>query len=340
MPPTLKSSRWRVIASTQRGSSHVRQDLPNQDAAKSFPEPSGDSPVSCGAPPVVLAVADGHGSAKSFRSKTGADFAVDVAVSVCREFLEDTREAASPSAIKSLAERQLPCRIVERWKETVEQHFQANPFQPEELERLDRDAGAGASQSLTREGKHLTAYGSTLLVTAIGNGFIVYLQLGDGEILVVSDATGEVSQPIDRDPTLIANETTSLCMDKAQEEFRFHFQYLGGSLPGIVLLSTDGYPNSFRSRAGFLKVGADLLEMLRAEGGGDAIQRDLPGWLQEATAAGSGDDATVGIVYRMEPRLALLGQGDAAGHAAAVPSESSEAGPIADGALDSGLAMS
>lgn len=307
MPPTAASSRWRVIASTQQGAAHVRRKLPNQDAVKWFPEPSSGSTLSCGGPPVILAVADGHGSAKSFRSKTGADFAVDVAMSVCREFLKDTNGIASKSAVKNLAEQQLPNRIVAKWKEKVKQDFDAEPFRPDELERLEMEAGAIARETLQGDGKHVTAYGSTLLLAAIGDEFILYLQIGDGEILVVSDE-GEVFQPIDRDPTLIANETTSLCMDKPEGAFRFRFQHLHDTLPAIVLLSTDGYPNSFRSREDFLKVGPDLLDALRTDGGGDQVQRDLGGWLQEATTAGSGDDVTVGVIYRLEPPLGRFGR--------------------------------
>ena len=50
-----------------------------------------------------VALADGHGSAKSFRSHQGAQFAVETAVSVCREFLGRMKDA-EPSAVKSEAE--------------------------------------------------------------------------------------------------------------------------------------------------------------------------------------------------------------------------------------------
>jgi len=38
--------------------------------------------------------------------------------------------------------------------------------------------------------------------------------------------------------------------------------------------------------------------MLRAENGFDAVSENLKGWLEEATQMGSGDDCTVGIIYR------------------------------------------
>jgi hypothetical protein len=57
--------------------------------------------------------------------------------------------------------------------------------------------------------------------------------------------------------------------------------------------------NSFSDEAGFLKVGADILDMLRTEGF-DYVNRSLRGWLEEATQQGSGDDTTLAVVCRMD----------------------------------------
>jgi hypothetical protein len=64
------------------------------------------------------------------------------------------------------------------------------------------------------------------------------------------------------------------------------------------LLSTDGYLNSFSSEAGFFQAGTDILNMLAAENGHDAVNENLKSWLEEATRMGSGDDCTVGVIYR------------------------------------------
>jgi len=67
--------------------------------------------------------------------------------------------------------------------------------------------------------------------------------------------------------------------------------------PALILLTTDGYANSFSDAAGFHKVGSDLLEMMRSDGF-DAINRSIKGWLEEATTAGSGDDCTLAFIVR------------------------------------------
>ena len=69
------------------------------------------------------------------------------------------------------------------------------------------------------------------------------------------------------------------------------------SLPALILVSTDGYANSFREEHGFLAVGVDLMKMIRSEGLGP-IRKNLESWLREASELGSGDDVTVGILWR------------------------------------------
>jgi len=234
----------------------------------------------------ILAVADGHGSLKSFRSQTGSKFAVEEAVRLCCEFLSDMKDA-DLSTIKKSAEQLLTRYIIDAWKKRVLNHIIENPFSQPELGVLPKE----------KEKRDL-AYGSTLLVAAVTDRFLIYFQIGDGEILEVSDKDGQVIRPIPKDESLIANETTSLCMENPLPEFRFRFQNIAESPPPrIILLSTDGYPNSFKTEEGFFKVGTDLLDILQKEGC-KAVSQQLPEWLQEASNLGSGDDMTLGILYR------------------------------------------
>jgi hypothetical protein len=63
----------------------------------------------------------------------------------------------------------------------------------------------------------------------------------------------------------------------------------------LVLLSTDGYINSFRSERDFLQIGADYLQLLRQQGV-DAVAHDLPDILSQASLEGSGDDISVALL--------------------------------------------
>ncbi len=295
MPTVPKDYKWGVLGHSQLGASHVRQGLPNQDAIRYYNLPDG----SC---PVVVAVADGHGSAKSFRSHVGAAIAAETAVQVCLEFLEGTGDAP-PSAVKNAAEQHIPARIFQAWKRRVAEHHARNPFTTEELNRLAEQSGAADRDRMARAERPQLAYGSTLLTAFLTNEYLMAFQLGDGDILAVSDSTGEVGYVIPKDESLIANETTSLCQDDAHKYVRCRFQLFQGRPPGLVMLSTDGYANSFATAPDFLKAGTDYLDMLQSEGK-NSLQKNLPEWLEEASRQGSGDDITLGMIYRITPPFA------------------------------------
>ena len=165
------------------------------------------------------------------------------------------------------------------------------------LHELEKRLGAGARAAL--DANPWLAYGSTLLASAVTDSLALYLQLGDGDIVTVS-TNGGVSRPWDRDHRLLGNETTSLAGPAAVEEMHVRVVLGTDSLPELILLSSDGYANSFREDHGFLAVGGDLMRMIRAEGVGP-IQENLESWLQEASDLGSGDDVTLGILWRDLP---------------------------------------
>jgi hypothetical protein len=200
------------------------------------------------------------------------------------------------SAIKRMAEERLPQAVARTWANTVNTHLDVNPFSAEELEALESKEGLAARQMV--ETNPLLAYGATILTVLITELFILYLQLGDGDILVVS-SEGEVTRPLSRDDRFLGNETASLCSRDAWRDFRVSFQALSSAPPALILLSTDGYANSFRDEEGFSRVGVDLLEMLRSDGVA-RVEASLDAWLSEASHAGSGDDITLGVLCRID----------------------------------------
>ncbi len=254
-----------------RGAVHERNGLPNQDAIHWLPESGHGSTV-------VLAVADGHGSARYPRSHTGARLAVEKAVQLVHDFLNNQGDGDNLSLIKDTTQEWLPRALVREWLEAVTNHLDQEPLSESELGLSDGSI----------------AYGATLLVTAVTEKFAFYLQLGDGEILVVSEG-GDVSRPMSKDERLFGNETTSLCAPDAWRDFRVSFHPFSQLPPALVLLSTDGYPNSFRHESGFLQVGSDLLKMIHDDGLA-SVRDNLSRWLSDSTQAGSGDDVTLGIL--------------------------------------------
>lgn len=271
--------RWQAAGQTVRGAAHERSGMPNQDAICWRPD-SGSS--------LVLAVADGHGSSRYPRSHIGASLAVETATQLVHDFLTGQADAENLSLVKRAAEEWLPRALVRAWREAVGEHIKANPLSELELDALGR-----ANGDLPK------AYGATIVTAAVTERFVLYLQLGDGEILTVSDQ-GAVSKPLVKDDRLFANETTSLCTADAWSDFRVSFQPITHEQPALILLATDGYPNSFRDEAGFLQVGPDILKTIRADGL-DHVKDNLERWLSDSTRAGSGDDVTLGILCSFVP---------------------------------------
>lgn len=255
---------WQVAGQSVRGAAHERSGMPNQDAIHWIANGS----------LLVLAVADGHGSSRYPLSHIGASLAVETATQLVHDFLAGQADAENLSLVKRAAEEWLPRALVRAWREAVSEHIKASSLSEVELD--------------------VKAYGTTIVTVAVAERFVLYLQLGDGEILTVTDQ-GVVSKPLVKDDRLFANETTSLCTPDAWSDFRVSFQPITHEQPALILLATDGYPNSFRDEAGFLKVGTDILETIRAEGL-ERVKDNLEGWLSDSTRAGSGDDVTLGIL--------------------------------------------
>ncbi len=305
MKENIPQLKWRCIGESVKGASHVRSGLPNQDAIRWFPE----SGIGL---PLILAVSDGHGSAKSFRSDRGSCFAVETAIKVIQEFFLSSQSSdINFSALKDAAQRLLPPRLVNEWRKAVnkdlglsendEEKLTNKPnFTDEEKQILVDKDGEAAWQAV--ENNYFLAYGATVLAVLVTEFFIVYIQLGDGDILEV-DSKGNTTRPLERDPNLIANETTSLCMNKAWNEFQVHIKlYPQGTpkeIPALILVSTDGYSNSFSTDEGFFKIGQDYRQMFKSNLT-EEVRQKLEGFLQETSEKGSGDDITLGMIKRLE----------------------------------------
>lgn len=279
---------WRALGQSVRGASHVRAAMPNQDAWRCLPASAEGSGL-------IVAVSDGHGSARSFRSHIGSSEAADVAAWVLQDLMDGQPDPLNLSAIKRTAEERLPREIVRRWEEKVAQDRAEHPFTAEELAVVAQKHSPKAVEEIKANPR--LAYGATLLVVLATPSFILYLQLGDGDILTISES-GEVTRPMPEDTRLFANQTTSLCIPDAWRDFRIRFQALTGEPPALILLSTDGYANSFVNEEAFLKVGSDVWDILRNEGL-EMVQANLEGWLNQASATGSGDDITLAMLCRV-----------------------------------------
>jgi hypothetical protein len=286
----VMSSRWTALSASARGASHEKRGQGNQDAVR-LKSSSGRDDV------LLLAVADGHGSTRSFRSACGAALAAECALRELGDFIRRLGPDAPLSRVRNQAQTRWPKALVAAWKSAVRADLAVRPFS-----QLDF-AAFPEPPPVLKPGEELPisaylAYGATLLTVAITRRYILYSQLGDGDILSVQ-AGGRVSRPLPRQHEFMANQTMSLCSRYAPEEFQIRVDARRGPAPALIMLSTDGYANCFDCDEDFFKVAADFHSYLRAEGIG-FVREKLEEWLRQSSQDGSGDDITVGLAARAD----------------------------------------
>jgi len=282
------SKRWTALSASVRGASHEKNGQGNQDAVR-LKNPSGPADV------LILALADGHGSTRSFRSERGSAMAAECALRELTRFVQRLGPDAPLSRVRHQAQQRWPRDLIEAWKKAVRADLAARPFS-----QLDF-AAFPERPPILKPGEDLPisaylAYGATLVTVAITRRYILYSQLGDGDILSVQ-GDGFVTRPLPRQHEFMANQTISLCSQDAHEKFQVRVDALRSPSPALIMLSTDGYANCFGYDEEFYQVASDFLDYLRTEGTG-FVREKLEGWLGQSSHDGSGDDITVGLAAR------------------------------------------
>jgi serine/threonine protein phosphatase PrpC len=279
---------WRAIGKSVRGATHFQTSIPNQDAIGWWTGAQYGLPL-------MMAISDGHGGERSFRSNRGSKIAVEITLQVLQEFIKGLPDPRDLVEAEQMATAELPQAILKSWEEKVSADLEANPFQEHELKRLLEKRGPASKEMA--EKYPLLVYGATILATVITQYFILHVQLGDGDILCV-DPNGKTYRPYPRDERLVNNETTSLCSLNAAD-FRMRLEPVSKNGPVMVMMVSDGYTNSFPDEDDLLKAGGELLQCLRLEGM-DAINEGLDATLKHISRLVSGDDISLGLLKRSE----------------------------------------
>ncbi len=285
-PATRADAGWRVAGRSVRGAAHVRAGLPNQDALSLWSADAGAS-VACAA----AAVADGHGGQRHFRSETGAQLAAEIAIRRLRALAGGLEQCAPAERTRHVATH-WPAAIVSEWVANVQADLVARPIRDDEWAALAEGEDEAAVEAVRAD--PLLAYGATLLAALVTPSTIVLLQLGDGDVLAVA-RDGSTRRPIPSDERLAGNRTTSICQPGAENDVRVAVLRRDQHDPTLLLLSTDGYANSFRSDDDFLCIGDDFRSLI-AKHGLAAVDAQLETILLDASAQGSGDDITLALL--------------------------------------------
>lgn len=294
------------MGASVRGANHKRQGQPNQDALElqTYKTTSASASFSGG----FAAVADGHGSARYFRSDRGAKFAVKAASFAMAEMLGRYPGWTSGNDDLQLAKRWLkqhvPQLILHKWIEYVRHDISLQPYGSEE-KALMSGRGDGNPKSQPNRplatysqisDPELEPYGAALGLALITDAYVAYASLGDVDVVTV---TGDGQSVRALAPSEEVGEAThSLCLSDATSHFQVELHALDeAGRPAMIFVGTDGFSKSYRTEAEFLETCKAYSAAIREPDAYRRVEGELTKWLTETTTSGSGDDVTVGMIF-------------------------------------------
>lgn len=206
-----KKFSFNAINATCIGASHLKENKPCQDFSACILRPDYS----------IVAVADGHGGEKHFRSDKGARFAVDAAIT-CIENLILTNDILISIQENSIIN--FENIITTLWRKLILEDIKQDPYKDKQIVE-----------------DYFTPYGTTLIAAALTKNYWFAVQIGDGKCVVIN-TDKSISQPIPWDERCFLNQTTSLCDKDTSKNFR-HFY--SEEKPLAIFLGTDGIDNTF-----------------------------------------------------------------------------------------------
>ncbi len=227
------------------GQSHIKKNMPCQDAAGSYED------IEKGI--FISAVSDGHGGKDYFRSDKGSQLVVDITIEKLKLFVEElnstlfqedfitrgtltsiNKQFSSGSdkteqfEYKDTHEKKkneevlnhLFKSIISKWNEEVHNDWKSN--KPTEEFLIEKAVPEDRRSEYLRDESIEMAYGCTLLAFLKTPEFWVAFQIGDGRCIAF-DAKMNDFIPIPEDEQCEGNLTTSLCESNAFDNFRYAY---------------------------------------------------------------------------------------------------------------------
>lgn len=265
---------------TVRGYNHIKVDKICQDFSGAYQ----DENLS------MVAVADGHGSDKYIRSDRGSKIAVNSAFATIKGLVCEMEESGDFYDLYEI-ERALTKGILNQWHIAVDDDFNKDPFEEEDIKGLNEATAASYLDGSDKD----HAYGSTLLAFFNSKSLSMAIQIGDGDLVAVNER-GDLYMPVPEDKDCVFNKTTSLCGSNAGSKFRF---YAFPTPPAAVFLSTDGMINSFANKEDFFDMYREcIVETMDVSP--ESTLKELSESLPICSKKGSGDDMSVAMWMDLE----------------------------------------
>lgn len=261
------------IGQSIQGVSHISENIPCQDACNITTLQDGT---------IIIAVADGHGSAKCKYSDIGAKLATDVFLEEISCLFQTTDEREE--LIHLLRQEEsfyLSKHICKQWNKKVESSY-------EQIKQSDIE-----NQVITPEFS-TDLFGTTLLGLVVAHDFVFAMQIGDGDMVFVDNlGVQRILEPA----KFLGVETYSLSNEEAWKNSISYFQRLEfeKKAPCAFIVSTDGFSNSFiNDKEYFISCKGYFDNIMNY--GAEAVQDNLEEWLHETSKEGCGDDITLVMV--------------------------------------------
>ncbi len=266
-----------IYGRSVKGASHVRSGTQCQDSYR-IDETSKDISI--------IAVADGHGSEKSPKSKTGSTIAVNTFRDVIAQYL--VNYAKKPGELITYLNRDGQIKfaqdICEEWQRRVRNNYSKS----KEEKPVDKD-GKTKWEDVYR------MYGTTLLGLLITPTYVFAFQIGDGDIVFIDK---ENISPVVETEKILGTETHSLSKTDAWKHAvsAVRRKDVNVDTPYLYMLTTDGFINSYVSEDEYKKSCREYYNMI-GEHGFKKVSTNLEAWLQETSELGCGDDITMVLAY-------------------------------------------
>lgn len=173
---------------------------------------------------IICSVADGHSSDFFEYSHIGSKLACDISIDVIENEVCKNKE----DLLVMLNDEIIQKHIYDKWMHAVKEDYYKTHPKVYKIEYLK--------------------YSTTLVTVAITKQYILYLKIGDGEIIV--NYSEKFSKVV---PTKNNNIVDSLGREDAFKNILFYVEDINDRTIDNIILFTDGYGNSFESEINIYK---------------------------------------------------------------------------------------
>lgn len=213
---------------------------------------------------MICAIADGHSGDFFINSHKGSRFACESAIEVLKKY-----ENEDKNKIKSLLDNKtLQVEICNKWRALVQQDMK---------------------QSLNMVFKYnYFKYGTTLLIVMIKDDYILFIKLGDGDILIKEE--DNIKKVL---PSYKQNIVDCLAEEKAYDKMIFNVIDHKKNISNVIVYS-DGFENSFVSYKSMVKeINNTLINYNKNIFSKMNLENEYDKYLSDLSKKGSLDDISI-----------------------------------------------